>query len=260
MQFKKLFFQGAFGDRLSARLDLPQEGTPFAYSLFAHCFTCTKNLKAVGNISNALTDCGIGVFRFDFTGLGESEGDFAETNFSSNVMDLLAAAEFLKSQFQAPSILIGHSLGGAAVLQAASQIPSTVAVATIAAPSDPGHLIRHLGEIKALIETEGEAEVTLAGRQFKVKKQFLRDLKQANMEASIRKLNRALLIFHAPLDDIVSIEHAARIFKAAKHPKSYISLDRADHLLSKQVDSLYVGKMIATWAQRYLSIDRRRTT
>ena len=168
-------------------------------------------------------------------------------------MDLLAAAEFLKSEYHAPSILIGHSLGGAAVIQAASQMSSIVAVAAIAAPSNPGHLIGHLGKTRQRIEMEGEAEVTLAGRQFKIKKQFLEDLKQSNMEASIRKLNRALLIFHSPLDEIVGVENAARIFQAAKHPKSFISLDRADHLLSKQRDSVYVGTMIATWAQRYIS-------
>ena len=253
MPFKKLYFEGAFGDRLAARLDLPEGNTSSAVSIFAHCFTCTKNLKAVGNISKALTGCGIAVFRFDFTGLGESEGDFADTNFSSNIMDLLAAAEFLKAEYHAPSILIGHSLGGAAVIQAASQMPSVAAVAAIAAPSNPGHLISHLGKTRQRIEMEGEAEVTLAGRRFKIKKQFLEDLKQSNMEASIRKLNRALLIFHSPLDEIVGVENAARIFQAAKHPKSFISLDRADHLLSDQRDSVYVGTMIATWAQMYIS-------
>ncbi len=257
MRFEQLFFQGAFGDRLAARLDLPEEDTQTAFALFAHCFTCTKNLKAVGNISKALTGCGIGVLRFDFTGLGESEGDFADTNFSSNVLDLLAAAAFLDSEYHAPAILIGHSLGGAAVLHAASQIPSAAAVATIAAPSDPGHLIQHLGKTKEIIETDGEADVSIAGRTFKIKKQFLEDLKQTNMMAAIRELNRALLIFHAPLDDIVGIDNAARIFQAAKHPKSFISLDRADHLLSRQQDSLYVGTMIAIWAQRYLEFSTK---
>jgi len=253
MQFKKLHFQGAYGDRLAARMDLPSAGSPSAYAMFAHCFTCTKNFKAVGNISKALTDCGIGVFRFDFTGLGESEGDFAETNFSSNVEDLVAASEFLDSRYRAPSILIGHSLGGAAVIQAAPRIPAAVAVVTIAAPSDPKHLTRHLGGSKVEIEKKGEAEVALAGRHFKIKNQFLDDLKQTNMEASIRKLSRALLIFHSPLDDIVGVENAAKIFQTARHPKSFISLDRADHLLSEQRDSLYVGALIAAWAQRYIN-------
>jgi putative redox protein len=253
MPFKKLSFKGAFGDALSARLDLPDQGTPSAVSLFAHCFTCNKNLKAVANISKALTGCGFAVFRFDFTGLGESAGDFADTNFSSNILDLIAASEFLNSEYTAPSILIGHSLGGAAVIHAASQIPSVAAVAAIAAPSNPRLLMRHLEEKKQQIEVEGEAEVMLAGRQFKIKKQFLEDLKQANMDAAIRKLDRALLILHSPLDEVVGVENAARIFQAALHPKSFVSLDRADHLLSKQKDSIYAGTMIATWAQRYIS-------
>ena len=256
MQFKKLFFQGASGDKLAARLDLPAGGTPLAYAIFAHCFTCTKNIKAAGNISLALTQEGIAVFRFDFTGLGESGGDFANTNFSSNVEDLLAAAEYLKTHFSPPSILIGHSLGGAAVLQAASGIPSAVAVATIGSPSDPGHLTRHLAAAKEKIEREGEAEVMLAGRKFKIKKQFIDDLEQTHMQTAIRKLNRALLIFHSPVDEVVSVDNAAKIFQAARHPKSFISLDRADHLLSVQRDSLYVGSMVAAWARRYLEISR----
>ena len=254
MNFKKLFFQGASGDRLAARLDLPPAGKPIAYAIFAHCFTCTKNIKAAGNISLALTGSGIAVFRFDFTGLGESEGDFADTNFSSNVEDLAAAGEFLKIHYSAPSILIGHSLGGAAVLQAAAGIPSAVAVVTIGAPSDPGHLARHLEKAREKIEREGEAEVLLAGRKFKIRKQFIDDLNQSAMRTAIRELNRALLVFHSPIDDIVSVDNAATIFQAARHPKSYISLDTADHLLSEKRDSRYVGSMIATWAQRYLKI------
>jgi putative redox protein len=252
MQFKKITFKNTFGQDLSARLDLPLDGRPVAYAIFAHCFTCSKNIKAIANISRALAREGIAVFRFDFTGLGESEGDFADTNFSSNVDDLVAAAEFLKSEYDAPRILIGHSLGGAAILQAASRIPSSVAVATIGAPSDPRHVIRAMGAFKEKIETEGEAEVLLAGRPFKIKKQFLDDLELTRMQQSIQHLKKSLLIFHSPLDETVGIENAAQIFKAARHPKSFISLDRADHLLTAATDSRYVGSVIAAWSQKYI--------
>ena len=253
MSYKNLSFNSVSGQKLSARLDLP-ESDPLAYALFAHCFTCTKNFKAVDNISRSLADEGIAVFRFDFTGLGESEGDFSETSFSSNVDDLLAATRFMDAHYKPPAVLIGHSLGGAAILQVASKIPSAVAVATIGAPADPGHLTRHLNEYKQQIETEGEAEVSIGGRRFKIKKQFFEDLENTNMETVIRNLNRALIIFHSPLDDVVGVENAAKIFQTARHPKSFISLDRADHLLSERRDSRYVGAMIATWAGRYINI------
>ena len=252
MQFEKLFFKGAEGDRLSARLDLPENGSPVAYAIFAHCFTCSKNIKAAANISQALTRRGIAVFRFDFTGLGESEGDFADTNFSSNVEDLVAAAAYLDADGHPAKILIGHSLGGAAVLQAASRISTVVAVVTIGAPSSPGHLIRHLGEAEDQIEREGEAEVVIEGRNFKIKRQFLEDLKQTRMEATIQSLGCALLILHSPVDEIVGVDNAARIFTAARHPKSFISLDRADHLLADRKDSNYAGTLIAEWALRYI--------
>ena len=252
MQFKKLEFRNESGQKLSARLDLAAKGKAKAYALFAHCFTCSKNLKAIAHISRALTDEGIAVLRFDFTGLGESEGDFADTNFSSNVGDLVAASEFLKTRFKPPQILIGHSFGGAAVLQAASAIPSSQAVVTIAAPADPAHVRHALGGIKETIEHQGEAEVNLVGRTFRIKKQFLDDLTLVNMQETLRKLDRALLIFHSPVDDVVSIENAARIFQAARHPKSFISLDTADHLLTESKDSRYVGRVIAAWAIRYV--------
>ena len=252
MFHKNLSFTGGAGQILSARLDLP-EREPLAYALFAHCFTCNKNFKAIDNISRTLADEGIAVFRFDFTGLGESGGDFSDTSFSSNVDDLLAATRFMDSRYKAPAVLIGHSLGGAAVLQAARKIPSTVAVATIGAPADPVHLTRHINGYKQQIETEGEAEVSISGRRFKIKRQFLDDLKDTNMEATIRNLNCALIIFHSPLDDVVGVENAAKIFRTARHPKSFISLDKADHLLSDRRDSRYVGAMIATWAGRYLN-------
>lgn len=256
MQFQKLTFKNPEGQILAARLDLPIDGKPKAYALFAHCFTCTKNLIAVGHISRALNREGMAVLRFDFTGLGESEGDFAETNFSSNVADLTAAAEFLDREFEAPKMLIGHSLGGAAVLQAATHIPSAVAVATIGAPCDPKHVTDLLSSAKETIEKEGEAEVILAGKSFKIKKQFLDDLQETRMQETIRNLKRALLILHSPIDAIVGIENAAKIFQTARHPKSFISLDHADHLLSNERDSQYVGSVIAAWAQKYIESEK----
>ncbi|NNL78776.1 MAG: alpha/beta fold hydrolase [Desulfobacterales bacterium] len=255
MQFKKLAFTNTAGQKLAARLDLPADTQPTAYALFAHCFTCSKNIKAASHISRALTGEGIAVFRFDFTGLGESEGDFGDTNFSSNVEDLVTAAEFMATNYEGPNILIGHSLGGAAVLQAAAKIPSSAAVITIAAPADPGHVSGALGESKDIIERRGEANVNLAGRTFKIKKQFLDDLESVRMQQTIQNLNRALLIFHSPVDRIVGIENAAKIFQTARHPKSFISLDKADHLLTNPADSRYVGAVIATWMSRYINQD-----
>ena len=254
MQFQKISFKNPNGENLSARLDLPLTGEPVAFALFAHCFTCSKNLRAVGNISEALNREGIAVLRFDFTGLGESEGDFADTNFSSNVADLIAAARFLEKEYQSPKILIGHSLGGAAVLQAAGNISSAIAVATIGAPADPTHVKHLLGSTQETIEKEGEAEVSIAGRTFKIKKQFLDDLEQTKMQESIRNLKRALLIFHSPVDNIVGVENAGKIFEAARHPKSFLSLDHADHLLTNEQDSQYVGHIISAWAGKYLDI------
>lgn len=254
MQFQKLFFENAQGVRLAARLDLPLGKKPLAYAIFAHCFTCTKNFNAVVNINRALAREGIAVLRFDFTGLGESEGDFGETNFSSNVTDLLAAADFMKSEFESPKLLIGHSLGGAAVLQAASRIDSVTAVATISAPFNLSHVARHLGSSREQINATGEAPITLAGRQFTITKQFLDDLEQTRMEETIHNLGRALIIFHSPRDEIVGIDNAAKIFQAALHPKSFVSLDHADHLLSNRSDSLYVGSVLAAWSRKYIDI------
>ena len=257
MQSINLTFPNTQGQQLAARLDLPVTGQAVAYALFAHCFTCTKNLKAVANITRALAREGIATLRFDFTGLGESEGDFADTHFSSNVDDLIAAAAFLGQQYQAPSILIGHSLGGAAVLQAAGRIPSVAAVATIGAPSDPEHVTRLLGDQKAVIAERGEAEVNLAGRTFRIRKTFLDDLAEQKMHETIHTLRKPLLILHSPLDTTVGVENAARIFQAAMHPKSYISLDKADHLLSQERDSIYAGSVIAAWAANYLEAHPR---
>ncbi len=252
MQLRKLTFKGAAGADLSARLDLPDDGQPRAYALFAHCFTCNKNYKAIAGISHALARTGIAVLRFDFTGLGESEGDFADTNFSSNVEDLVAAADFLRDEYQAPKLLIGHSLGGAAVLQGAARIPLSRAVVTLAAPSDPSYLVRSLGRAAETIEARGEAEVTIGGQTFKIKRQFLDDLEHVRMQETIRSLNRALLVLHSPADQVVDIDSAARIFQAARYPKSFISLDGADHLLSERGDAEYAASLIAAWVQRYL--------
>ena len=252
MQLQKFEIQAPGGQRLAALLDLPVDGAPVAYALFAHCFTCSKDVKAAYHISRTLTRERIGVLRFDFTGLGESGGDFADTGLRSNVADLIAAAEFLSSRFEGPRLLIGHSFGGAAVLQAAAAIPSCRAVVTIAAPADPRHVVKTLGSAADQIRSTGEAEVTIAGRPFTLRKKFLDDLAGIDPEAAIRDLNRALLVLHSPVDDVVSIENAARIFQAARHPKSFVSLDQADHLLSNLADSRYAGAVIAAWARRYL--------
>lgn len=252
MRNERVTFPGAHGDELSARLSLPPDGEVVAYALFAHCFTCSKDLKAAVNISRALTQQRIAVLRFDFTGLGESEGDFADTNFSSNVADLMAAAEFMERDYAPPAILIGHSLGGAAVLQAAARLGSVRAVATIGAPFDPGHIRNLFTESLEEIEAEGEAEVVLAGRPFTVSHQFVKDLDQHRMEEIIAGLGRPLLVFHSPVDNTVSVDNAALIYKAARHPKSFVSLDDADHLLMDEHDSLYVGSVLAAWAGRYL--------
>jgi alpha/beta superfamily hydrolase len=252
MKSERITFINHRGARLGARIDFPDESAVRHFALFAHCFTCTKNLKTIGNINRALTEQGIAILRFDFTGLGESEGDFAETNFTTNVDDLRAASEFLETEYQGPGILIGHSLGGAAVLQAASSIPSSVAVATIAAPSEPSHINKLLGEnVKAIIE-QGEAQISIAGKSFTIKKQFVQDLEQTNMEEKIQNLNKALVVFHSPVDAVVGIDNAAHIFQHARHPKSFISLDKADHLLLEKNDAEYVGALIGMWAKKYL--------
>ena len=251
MQNLKVEFENEDGQTLSGILDLPATAVQ-AYALFAHCFTCSKNLKAATNISRAMADAGIAVLRFDFTGLGQSEGEFADTNFSSNVSDLLAAAAFLEAHYAAPAILLGHSLGGTAVLQAAARVPSAVAVATIASPSEPTHVAHMFGDARDELDEKGYADVKLGGRPFTVRRQFLDDLGKHNLPVAIGSLHKALLVMHAPLDDIVAIDNAAALFGAAKHPKSFVSLDKADHLLSSNDDSLYAGRVLAAWATRYL--------
>lgn len=252
MRTQKLEFEGGYGDTLVGRLDLPDSGQPQAYALFAHCLTCTKNLRAIGNINRALAEARIGCLRFDFTGLGESEGDFADTSFSSNVEDLVAAADFLAAEYAPPTLLIGHSLGGAAVLQAAHRIGDASAVATIAAPSEPTHVRRLITGREAEVEATGKIEVMIGPSRFRVGKQFFDDLEQNNMRDCISGLDSALLVLHSPLDTVVGIDNAAQIFEVAKHPKSFVSLDDADHLLMQQEDSLYAGRIIATWVERYL--------
>jgi putative redox protein len=248
---QKVEFPGSQGGRLAARLELPN-GTPRAYALFAHCFTCSKDVFAAARIAGGLAEAGIAVLRFDFTGLGASEGDFANTNFSSNVEDLVRAAAYLREAHAAPSILIGHSLGGAAVLAAAGRIPEATAVATIAAPADPGHVSHLLAEARPEIEKQGEAEVVLAGRSFRIQKQFLEDIEGHRLANAIKDLKRALLIFHAPRDGTVGIENASAIFAAARHPKSFVSLDGADHLLSRREDARYVAAVLTAWVGRYV--------
>ncbi len=244
-------FAGSHGLQLAARLDLPL-GTPTAYALFAHCFTCSKDSKAAAYISSSLAAAGIAVMRFDFTGLGGSEGDFSNTGFSSNVDDLVAAADFLRAEYEAPKLLVGHSLGGAAVLAAAPRISEVTAVATVNAPADPAHVIHNFGASLAEIESAGEATVSLGGRSFVIRKSFIEDACSQNIGAILPNLRRALLVMHAPRDKIVDISNAQKIFIPAKHPKSYISLDDADHMLTRREDARYAGMVLAAWAARYL--------
>ncbi len=245
-------FPGASGAALAARLDLPGAQAPRAYVLFAHCFTCSKDTKATTLIAEALADAGLATLRFDFTGLGGSEGEFANTHFSSNVADLVAAADWLAGTGRAPSLLVGHSFGGAAVLAAAAQIPSATAVATINAPSDPAHLGRMFAGQEEEIRTRGQAQVDLAGRPFTIRREFLDDIATVKITQAVANLKRALLVMHGPADTTVSIEHASAIFHAAKHPKSFVSLDTADHLLTRREDARYAATVLAAWADRYL--------
>jgi putative redox protein len=259
MKTEKVNFPGALGEQLAARLDLP-DGKPKAYALFAHCFTCSKDIFAATRIASGLADEGIAVLRFDFTGLGHSDGEFANTSFSSNISDLLKAADYLREAHQAPKLVIGHSLGGAAVLAAAGQVPEALAVATIGAPAEPAHVQHLFRQARPEIEAAGEAEVLLAGRPFRIKKQFLEDIEARKLESDIAAMKKALIVFHAPRDDTVGIENAGRIFAAAKHPKSFISLDDADHLLTRKSDSTYVARVLAAWATRSLEAAPPRNT
>jgi len=252
MRSLKLSFPNGRGQRLAANLDLPEAATPRSFALFAHCFTCNRNLRAIVHISRALARAGIAVLRFDFTGLGESEGDFGATHFSTNVADVVAAANFLEEDYRAPALLIGHSLGGTAMLAAAAQITASKAVVLVAAPYEPSHLFRHIAAARETVEYDGETMISIAGKAYRLKRDWLGDLSKINMEGVIRDLNRALLILHAPADEVVEVENAARIYRAARHPKSFVSLDGADHLLTADADADYVGGLIVAWAVKYL--------
>lgn len=250
----KVEFQGHEGVRLAGLLEYPA-GRARAYALFAHCFSCGKDSAAASRIARALVARGIAVLRFDFTGLGNSDGDFANTNFSSNVDDLVCAADFLREDYRAPALLIGHSLGGTAVLAAAGRIEAARAVVTIGAPADPAHVIHHFADRREQIALDGEAEVDLGGRPFVIRQQFIDDAEQVTISDQVRQLRRALLVLHSPLDGVVGINEAEEIYVTAKHPKSFVSLDDADHLLMKKEDAEYAATTIAGWASRYIDID-----
>ncbi|MAK62681.1 MAG: osmotically inducible protein C [Ponticaulis sp.] len=255
MRSEKIRFPGHSGEELAARLERPAH-TPKAYALFAHCFSCSKEVLAATRVSRRLVEHGIAVLRFDFTGLGASDGDFSNTNFTSNVEDLVAAADYLKSEFGRVDLLIGHSLGGAASIVAATRLPGVKAIATLGAPSDASHVLHQISTCDLeTIHEDGHAEVSLAGRPFTIRKQFVEDVRGANVKEAAGQLKRPLLVMHAPLDEVVGIENATGLFVAAKHPKSFVSLDRADHLLTRQEDAEYAADMISAWAGRYLSAE-----
>jgi uncharacterized OsmC-like protein/fermentation-respiration switch protein FrsA (DUF1100 family) len=251
-ELRKVKFPGADGSSLAARLDLPSK--PRAFALFAHCFTCGKDVLAASRIAAGLISHGIAVLRFDFTGIGSSEGEFANTNFSSNVADLVAAANYLRGSYSAPSLLIGHSLGATAVLAAAAHVPEATSVVTIGAPSSAAHVTRQFAAQVGEILEKGTAQVSLAGRTFTISRQFLDDVAEQKVLEGLAKLNKALLVCHAPRDEVVGIENASAIFAAAQHPKSFVSLDTADHLLSKREDAIYAADVVAAWASRYLPV------
>lgn len=258
MPVQKLDFEGSNGAILRGILHISDTpGSPFA--IFAHCFTCSKDLIAVKTIASEISQNGVSVLRFDFTGLGESEGDFPDTSFTTNVSDLIYASEFLAANYSPVQLLIGHSLGGAAVLQAAGEIPSCTAVVTISSPSEPSHVLKLFKEDIKEIEKRGEGNVEIEGREFKIKKQFIDDLEKNNMNLKISNLKKALLVMHSPIDNVVGIDNASNIFLPAKHPKSFISLDNADHLLSKSEDAKYVGSVISSWSKRFLTADAENT-
>ena len=259
---QQVTFRGGGGNELTGRLELPATPgvRPRAYALFAHCFTCSKDSLAATRISRGLAEAGIAVLRFDFTGLGGSGGDFANTDFSSNVDDLLAAAEFLSAEYSAPALLVGHSLGGTAVLAAAGRIPQATAVATIGAPCAPEHVAHLFRASTEQIEREGAAEVDLGGRPFRITREFLHGIREQAVHEAIGGLRKPLLVMHAPLDQIVGIDNASRIFTAAKHPKSFVSLDDADHLLSRAEDSAYAAAVLAAWASRFLATNGEEAT
>lgn len=251
MRSEHVTFPGAHGGALAARLDAP-DGPVRAHAVFAHCFTCGKDIFAASRIAQALVEHGLAVLRFDFTGLGHSEGEFANTDFSSNVQDLAAAADWLRRGGHAPALLIGHSLGGAAVLAAAGAMPEVRAVATIGAPSDVAHVAGLFREQVPEIEAKGEALVQLAGRTFRIRREFLADAAEQNLREKVGALRCALLLLHSPVDETVAIGNATGIFVNARHPKSFVSLDDADHLLRRHRDAVYAADIIGAWSERYL--------
>jgi len=253
MKTERLEFTGHDGSTLAARLDLPV-GKPAAFALFAHCFTCSKDIPAARRIAQRLASLGIAVLRFDFTGLGHSGGEFANTGFSSNVEDLVLAADFLRENYQAPQLLIGHSLGGAAIIAAAGKVAEAKAVVTIGAPAEPDHVIHNFSDHVGVICHEGEANIELGGRNFTIRRQFIDDISGVSLEGNVSQLKKALLVLHAPLDKTVGLDNAAKLFQMAKHPKSFITLDDADHLLTRVEDAEYAAEMISAWAQRYIDV------
>ncbi|SNT11022.1 putative redox protein [Noviherbaspirillum humi] len=252
MSSQRIEFQGSDGQQLAARMDFP-DGAPATYALFAHCFTCSKDVLAASRISQALTRHGIAVLRFDFTGLGGSDGEFANTNFSSNLDDLVAAARYLETHHRPPALLIGHSWGGAAVLAASARLGGTRALVTLGAPSDPAHVLASFGASLSELEREGEATVMLAGRRFPMRRQFLEDMAHQRLLAHLRQLRAALLVLHSPEDGTVPISHGEAIFNAAPHPKSFVALPGADHLLTRRDDADYAAGLIGSWSRRYVA-------
>lgn len=251
MQIKKLHIENSKGFQLRAYLELPEDRAVNKYAIFAHCFTCNSNLKPVKNISRALTSHGFGVVRFDFTGLGESEGEFADSYFSANVDDLMAVHHFMTTHYQAPALLVGHSLGGAAVIVAASKLEAVKAVATIGAPATVAHVKKHFSHATDEIETKGDVEINIGGRPFKINQEFVADFDKTDLPEITKSMRKPLVIMHSPMDKIVGIDNAHTLYTTAHHPKSFISLNNADHLLLKEKDSRYVGNMIGAWVQGY---------
>lgn len=247
---QRVNFESRHGHRLAGIVHIPDTKEVVAYALFAHCFTCTKNINSATNIADALSQTGIATLRFDFTGLGASKGDFADSSFTTNIEDLIDAAAFLEQKYQAPQLIVGHSLGGTAILAAAKNIPSAKAIASIGSPASPEHILHLLESNLESIEQQGSAKVDLAGRAFTFKQEFVDDVRKHSID--YKRLGKALMVMHSPIDDTVSIDQAGLIFSYAMHPKSFVTLDNADHLLTKSEDSQYAGKVLASWAMRYI--------
>ena len=254
MKTERLNIVNKKGVELSAKLELPANQRPNGYAIFAHCFTCSSNINAVTNISRTLTQHGFGVLRFDFTGLGRSKGEFADSHFSANISDLLDVHQYMAEHYEAPSLLVGHSLGGAAVLVAASKLDAVKAVATIGAPASAEHTTKHFASQMEGISKGEKVAVNIGGRSFNINKEFVEEFQSVDLMEVVKSMKKPLLVMHSPFDKIVGIENAQKIYQHAFHPKSFISLDDADHLLTKKEDSIYVGNLIGTWIQRYFSV------